>query len=147
VENETSAVKTSGEDTAPPASIKKHGNFAQIVILCMVLSVGSGVLSGWWFGKKFSVQSQKEIVVADTGRIKDEKIKEFVARYKDKEITPEVKAAMEKEVKDFAEKFDGIISEEFDRRIILAPGAVVAGNVKDITEYLQEKIRQSPATE
>jgi len=115
-------------------------NFLIIVLLCLSLSIGSGILSGWWFGR--NSQAKREVVVLDVGSIVEAKKKEFIEKYKEKEASPALKTEMQKEITIFTEKLNRIIEGESKNRVIFVKDLVLSEE-RDITDEVAKKVNDS----
>jgi hypothetical protein len=117
-----------------------RSNFSMLVLLCISLSMGSGILSGWWFGR--NSQGRREVVVLDVGSIVEAKKKEFIEKYREKEATPALKTKMQKEISIFTERLNRIIEGESKNRIIFVKDLVLSEE-RDITDEVAKKVNES----
>jgi len=104
-------------------------------LLLFSFSIISGGVSGWYFS------NQREIVVLDVGRVIEAKRKEFIERFRDRDINPEVKGEMEREISYFLERLNRVIEEESRGRIVLSKESVIS-EVRDITSEVETRIKR-----
>lgn len=105
-----------------------------IIIICLVVSVLSGALSGWWF----SSSSREGVLTIDVKKIVDEKRKELQEKYK-KEPTEATAKAMETELGSFLGRLEeGINMAGSDGQLVLLADIVLAGKNKDMTKEVSE---------
>jgi len=109
-----------------------------LFLFSFCVSVVSGVLSGWYFNNF----NQKEIVVIDVGKIIEEKRKEFVKKYRDREANPGMKQEMERDISYFIERLNRVIEEESRGRIVLAKDSVIS-EARDITYEVEKRIKRA----
>lgn len=115
-------------------------NLSMLILLCLSLSIGSGILSGWWFGR--NSQAKREVVVLDVGSIVEAKKKEFIEKYKEKEASPALKTEMQKEISIFTERLNRIIEGESKNRVIFVKDLVLSEE-RDITDEVAKKVNGS----
>lgn len=106
-----------------------------IFVICISISIASGVVSGWYFG----YSGKKEIVVLDVEKIIEAKKDDFIKKFKDRNPDPGLKEEMEKEISSFMEKLNRIVEEESKGRIVLVKDSVVSSAV-DITDEVSRRI-------
>ena len=117
-----------------------RSNFLMLVLLCVSLSIGSAILSGWWFGR--NSQGRREVVVLDVGSIVEAKKKEFIEKYKEKEASPALKTEMQKEISIFTERLNRIIEGESKNRVIFVKDLVLSEE-RDITDEVAKKVNDA----
>jgi hypothetical protein len=116
-------------------------DFMMLIFLSISLSIGSGILTGWWFGRSSS--SGREIVVIDVGKVIEEKRKEFVGKFGSKEPSPSMRAEMEKEISAFTERLNRAIEDKSRKNIILVKDSVLSEE-RDITDEVAQKVNERP---
>jgi hypothetical protein len=109
-----------------------------LFLFSFCVSVISGVLSGWYFNNF----GQKEIVVLDVGKIIEEKRKEFIEKYRDREANPKMRQEMERDISYFIERLNRVIEEESRGRIVLAKDSVIS-EARDITYEVEKRIKRA----
>lgn len=114
------------------------GIIIYLIIFTAVISFISGTVSGWYFSRT----NNKEIVVLDIGKIIEAKRVEFIEKYKDRNITPQVRQEMEREISLFIDRLNRIVEEEAKGKIVLTKDSVVS-ETRDITDEVSHKIRNS----
>lgn len=117
---------------------ESNRGFIYLLILTIVISSISGAISGWYFSRPVD----KEIVVLDVGKIIESKRVEFIEKYKDRNITPQIRQEMEREISVFIDRLNHIVEEESKGRIVLTKDSVVS-EMKDITDEVSHKIKNS----
>jgi len=127
------------ERTEKELSKPGKGSFLYVLFFSVLLSVVSGMASGWYFSGK----NETEIVVLDVAKIVDGKKKEFIEKYRDRGIDPGAKDEMGREISMFTDRLNRIIKEEESRgRIILVRDSVIS-EIRDITNEVEDKIKSS----
>lgn len=121
-----------------PREYNYRRSFFYLLLFSLAVSIFSGAVSGWYFSKS----GGKEIVVLDVGKIVEEKRKEFVQKYRDRELSQKMKEEMEKEISLFVESLNRIVEEESMGKIVLTKDSVVS-NIKDITDEVYYKVKNS----
>ena len=113
---------------------------ALFVVFSVSVSVISGMISGWYFSNYLQGKENREIVVLDVARIVEEKKKEFIEKFRDREVNPKMKVEMEREVSSFTDRLNQIIEEESKGRIVLVKDSVIS-EAKDITDEVSVKVK------
>lgn len=121
-----------------PREYNYRRSFFYLLLFSLAVSILSGTVSGWYFSRS----GGKEIVVLDIGKILEEKRKEFVQKYRDRELSQKMKEEMEKEISLFVESLNRIVEEESMGKIVLTKDSVVS-NIKDITDEVYYKVKNS----
>lgn len=115
-----------------------HKFFPWMIVLCLCVSIISGIASGWYFSRA----QNEEIVVLDVAKIIEAKQKEFVEKYKNREPNPRLKEEMDREVSSFMVRLNNIVEEESKGKILLTRDAVIS-SVRDITDEVSNRIKNS----
>ncbi len=123
------------EECKKPDSPKILGSYA--LILCVIMSLASGALSGWYFSRG----KDKEVVVLDLSKIIEDKRKEFVEKYRNREGSSRLREEMEREISLFTEALNRVIEEESRGKVILAKESVIS-DARDITESVNHRIAE-----
>jgi hypothetical protein len=111
-------------------------SFLLIALALIIVSLSSGAISGWWFGKKHS----NRIVVIDVEKIVEKRKEEFTAKYNARDADDmATKQEMMTDITLFAQKLEDILKEEGKDKIILTKGAVVS-DAMDITNVVEERL-------
>ncbi len=122
----------------PPKDEKvRKSNSSMLILFCLSLSIGSGILSGWWFGARSP--DKREVAVLDVTSIVEAKKKEFIKKFEGKEISPATKTEMEKEISLFTERLNRIIEGEGRNKVIFAKDSVLSEE-RDITDEVAKKV-------
>ena len=104
--------------------------------MCLLISLSSGIVSGWYFTKYHS----KQIVVIDVEKIVNRRKVEFTQKYSTRDTTNyEAKQEMSNDIKSFSDKLQDILAIEAKNKIILAKGTIVS-DAPDITNNVESKI-------
>jgi hypothetical protein len=107
-----------------------------LVVLIIVISFISGFGSAWLFNKRLT----KRIVVVDVEKVVNKRKEEFTKKYSQRDIEEETtKNEMSRDIKEFAERLEGVLSEESNNKIILSKGSAVS-NLDDITDSVINQI-------
>lgn len=111
-------------------------HISSILVLSVVLSILSGMASGWHFSRA----NHKEVVVLDVVKIVNAKKEEFIEKYRDRGNDPRLKQEMEREISSFTDRLNRVIEETSRGRIVLVRDSVISEE-KDITDEVQVKIK------
>ena len=105
-------------------------------IVCILLSLLSGAVSGWWFAGR----NAYEIVMIDVKGIVQEKKQKLIERYR-KMPTDENVRAIDRELTEFLGRLDREVGAlGSGRRVVLIRDAVLGGSVADVTESVKKDI-------
>jgi Skp family chaperone for outer membrane proteins len=104
----------------------------------VLVSILSGIASGWWFARKNTYR----VMVIDVKGIVEDKKKELLERYK-KNPTDETVKEVDKELAEFLRRLDYKISSSGDsQRLVMLKDAVLAGETADITDEVKKYANQ-----
>jgi hypothetical protein len=127
-------MKTEKQDT----TVKSGANITafKMAVLIVIVSFAAGIGGAWLFTQRLT----KKIVVVDVEKIINKRKEEFTQKYGHRNIDEETtKNEMSRDIRDFAEKMERVLSEESNDKIILNKGFVVS-NLDDITEAVMTQI-------
>jgi len=122
------------EKTLPKQSVKSSPS-ALLIIVCLVISILSGMVSGWIFSR-----SNNRVVVIDLQKILNNKKNSIIAKYQNQEMNDLTKMNISKDTQEFLEKLKQEISKYSDTNLVLMKDSVVNDNVKDITDEIDKKV-------
>ena len=113
--------------------LKKPIKPVTLIALCLIVSICSGAVSGWWFSK----ENTFEALVIDVSKIVNDKKEELVERYR-KNPTDETARAIDKELTEFLRRLDYKISDMGGNgRLVILREVVLSGETADITEEVK----------
>jgi hypothetical protein len=127
-------MKTEKQDS----TVKSGANTTafKMAALIVLISFAAGIGGAWLFTQYLA----KKIVAVDVEKIINKRKEEFTQKYSHRDIGDEAtKNDMSRDIRDFAEKMERVLSEESNDKIILNKGSVVS-NLDDITESVMTQI-------
>lgn len=98
----------------------------------------SGLFGAWTY--ETVMQKKKEIVTLDINKIVAERRDIFIAKYKDKEPSEELRQNMQKDITQFSVELTRFIEKESKKNVILLKDSVISENVRDITEDAKKQL-------
>jgi hypothetical protein len=127
--------KTAGKGPQPSGNTPLF-QMLLIAILTLALSVTLSLILAR------SLVRQKSIVVLDVNKIFEAKKKQFTDSYKGKDITPETKVSMQRDIDVFNDKFNAAVQNESRDHIIFYRESVVSTDtVPDITDCVMSEVK------
>jgi len=120
---------------------KSHSLPATVIIVCFVLAILSGGVSGFLFARHFSRSQQ--FVVINAALLLEAQKNRVLSKYTSKTMTPEVQMEINKETSSFLNSLSKAIEEVAPDKIVFFSDAVFARNdnrVKDITNDVAKKL-------
>jgi hypothetical protein len=127
-------MNTEKQDT----TVKNGANITvfKITVLIVIVSFAAGIGGAWLFTQRLA----KKIVVVDVEKIINKRKEEFTQKYGHRDIgEATTKTEMSRDIGEFAEKMERVLSEQSNDKIILNKGSVVS-NLDDITESVMTQI-------
>lgn len=110
-----------------------------IIFIAVIISSSISIAVSWWILKK----NNQEVFVADITKIVENKKKSLIDSYK-ADSSQENMAKIDRDLLTFLNNLDSILSEYSEgNRIIFKREAVIDGKYEDITEQLEEELKNA----
>jgi len=133
---------TEGDFSAGKDKIEKsHSLSATVIIVCFVIAILSGGVSGFLFARHFSRSQQ--FVVINASLLMEAQKNRVLSKYASRTMTPELQMEINRETTRFIESLSKAIEETASGKVVLFSDTVFArdsNNVKDITYEVAKKI-------
>lgn len=124
-----------GKDRIPPPGQMENGTLFSgkfLIVLCLGLSIASGIISGWWFSGK------DPVLTIDIKKIVEEKKKELQEKYK-KNPTDATAKEMRTELEAYLGRLEkGVNLAGSGGQLVLLADVVLSGGGADVTEQVSK---------